>query len=223
MSGIGSWTAPADLIWRATISKSRDCAAVIGSTPMPPEFTLFDTKIGLCGIAWNDAGIFCTQLPEGDAGAFASAIPAARARRARSLTPAASACGDRPDRCAARRRQGRRLHRCRARYGAGCPISTARSTRSRARFRRARPSPMATSRSNSAACSCRAMLARPWARIRSRSSCRVIASLRRVRKPGGFSARGGTATKLKMLAIEGAYVNHTPSLFDEAPARNARH
>ena len=33
-------------------------------------------------------------------------------------------------------------------------------------------------------------------------------------KPGGFSANGGVATKLKMLAIEGAVVNHTPSLFD---------
>jgi methylated-DNA-[protein]-cysteine S-methyltransferase len=33
-------------------------------------------------------------------------------------------------------------------------------------------------------------------------------------KPGGFSARGGVETKLKMLAIEGAVVNHTPSLFD---------
>jgi methylated-DNA-[protein]-cysteine S-methyltransferase len=33
-------------------------------------------------------------------------------------------------------------------------------------------------------------------------------------KPGGFSANGGVATKLKMLAIEGAAVNHTPSLFD---------
>ncbi len=33
---------------------------------MTANFTLFDTKIGLCGIAWNDAGIFCTQLPEGD-------------------------------------------------------------------------------------------------------------------------------------------------------------
>jgi methylated-DNA-[protein]-cysteine S-methyltransferase len=33
-------------------------------------------------------------------------------------------------------------------------------------------------------------------------------------KPGGFSANGGVETKLKMLAIEGAYVNHTPSLFD---------
>jgi len=33
-------------------------------------------------------------------------------------------------------------------------------------------------------------------------------------KPGGFSANGGVKTKLKMLAIEGAYVNHTPSLID---------
>jgi methylated-DNA-[protein]-cysteine S-methyltransferase len=33
-------------------------------------------------------------------------------------------------------------------------------------------------------------------------------------KPGGFSANGGVKTKLKMLAIEGALVNHTPSLFD---------
>src|SRR6201987_99447 len=32
--------------------------------------------------------------------------------------------------------------------------------------------------------------------------------------PGGFSARGGVETKLKMLAIEGAVVNHTPILFD---------
>lgn len=33
-------------------------------------------------------------------------------------------------------------------------------------------------------------------------------------KPGGFSANGGVVTKLKMLAIEGAHVNYTPSLFD---------
>ena len=33
-------------------------------------------------------------------------------------------------------------------------------------------------------------------------------------KPGGFSANGGVKTKLKMLAIEGAYVNRTPSLLN---------
>jgi len=38
---------------------------------------------------------------------------------------------------------------------------------------------------------------------------------RRRRQARGFSANGGVVTKLKMLAIEGAVVNHTPSLFDE--------
>ena len=33
-------------------------------------------------------------------------------------------------------------------------------------------------------------------------------------RPGGFSANGGVVTKLKILAIEGAAVNYTPSLFD---------
>ena len=48
--------------------------------------------------------------------------------------------------------------------------------------------------------------------------CPIVVPCHRVlaagNKPGGFSARGGVDTKLKMLAIEGAAVNHTPSLFD---------
>ena len=48
--------------------------------------------------------------------------------------------------------------------------------------------------------------------------CPIVVPCHRVlaagNKPGGFSANGGVATKLKMLAIEGALVNHTPSLFD---------
>ncbi len=51
-----------------------------------------------------------------------------------------------------------------------------------------------------------------------RNPCPVVVPCHRVLaaggKPGGFSANGGVATKLKMLAIEGAVVNHTPSLFD---------
>lgn len=51
-----------------------------------------------------------------------------------------------------------------------------------------------------------------------RNPCPIVVPCHRVlaagRKPGGFSARGGVTTKLKMLAIEGAPVNHTPSLFD---------
>jgi methylated-DNA-[protein]-cysteine S-methyltransferase len=51
-----------------------------------------------------------------------------------------------------------------------------------------------------------------------RNPCPIVVPCHRVlaagNKPGGFSARGGVSTKLKMLAIEGAAVNHTPSLFD---------
>ena len=51
-----------------------------------------------------------------------------------------------------------------------------------------------------------------------RNPCPIVVPCHRVlaagNKPGGFSARGGVETKLKMLAIEGAAVNHTPGLFD---------
>ncbi|WP_316160772.1 methylated-DNA--[protein]-cysteine S-methyltransferase [Bradyrhizobium sp. SZCCHNRI20481] len=51
-----------------------------------------------------------------------------------------------------------------------------------------------------------------------RNPCPIVVPCHRVlaagNKPGGFSANGGVDTKLRMLAIEGAAVNHTPSLFD---------
>jgi methylated-DNA-[protein]-cysteine S-methyltransferase len=51
-----------------------------------------------------------------------------------------------------------------------------------------------------------------------RNPCPIVVPCHRVlaagNKPGGFSANGGVVTKLKMLAIEGAAVNHTPGLFD---------
>lgn len=51
-----------------------------------------------------------------------------------------------------------------------------------------------------------------------RNPCPIVVPCHRVLaaggKPGGFSANGGVATKLKMLEIEGAYVNYTPTLFD---------
>ena len=61
---------------------------------------------------------------------------------------------------------------------------------------------------------CRAMSVRRSAAIRVRSWCRAIACSPPAASRGGFSANGGVDTKLKMLAIEGAVVNHTPSLFD---------
>ena len=51
-----------------------------------------------------------------------------------------------------------------------------------------------------------------------RNPCPIVVPCHRVLaagdKPGGFSANGGVVTKLKILEIEGAVVNYTPSLFD---------
>jgi methylated-DNA-[protein]-cysteine S-methyltransferase len=61
-------------------------------------------------------------------------------------------------------------------------------------------------------------LSRQVGQAMGQNPCPIIVPCHRVLaaggKPGGFSANGGVDTKLKMLAIEGAYVNHTPSLFD---------
>jgi methylated-DNA-[protein]-cysteine S-methyltransferase len=61
-------------------------------------------------------------------------------------------------------------------------------------------------------------LAREVGQALGRNPCPIVVPCHRVLaagdKPGGFSGHGGVVTKLKMLAIEGAVVNHTPSLFD---------
>jgi methylated-DNA-[protein]-cysteine S-methyltransferase len=61
-------------------------------------------------------------------------------------------------------------------------------------------------------------LARDVGQALGRNPCPIVVPCHRVLaaggKPGGFSANGGVVTKLKMLAIEGAVVNHTPGLFD---------
>jgi methylated-DNA-[protein]-cysteine S-methyltransferase len=61
-------------------------------------------------------------------------------------------------------------------------------------------------------------LARDVGQALGRNPCPIVVPCHRVLaaggKPGGFSANGGVVTKLKMLAIEGAVVNHTPNLFD---------
>ena len=50
-----------------------------------------------------------------------------------------------------------------------------------------------------------------------RNPCPIVVPCHRVLaagdRPGGFSANGGVVTKLKLLEIEGAVVNYTPSLF----------
>src|SRR5947209_19393816 len=56
-----------------------------------------------------------------------------------------------------------------------------------------------------------------------RNPCPIVVPCHRVLaaggKPGGFAANGGVTTKLQMLAIEGAAVNHPPNLCDRSSGR----
>src|SRR4029079_12440856 len=49
------------------LSRQQEIAGDIPATGdlMTTNFTLFDTAIGRCSIAWTDDGIVATQLPEG--------------------------------------------------------------------------------------------------------------------------------------------------------------
>jgi len=189
---------------------------------MTQEFALFDTKIGLCGIAWNEAGVFCTQLPEGDAARsrarFLQRVPgaheAAPPQHVQGLIARIVALldGARGDDFADVALDMERLPEFnRAVYAIARKI----------------PPGETITYGEIAKQLGGVQLSRDVGQAMGKNPFPILVPCHRVlaagAKPGGFSARGGTATKLKMLAIEGAYVNHTPSLFDEVPARQARH
>ena len=189
---------------------------------MTATFTLFDTKIGSCGIAWNDAGIFCTQLPEGDE---------ARSR-ARFLQRVPGACetAPPPEVQAVIGRIVALLDGAKGDDFTDIALDMGRLPEfNRAVYAIARKiQPGETITYGDIARQLGGVqLSRDVGQAMGKNPFPIIVPCHRVlaagAKPGGFSARGGTATKLKMLAIEGAYVNHTPSLFDVGPARKARH
>jgi len=186
---------------------------------MTPLYTLFETSIGLCGIAWNDAGIFCTQLPEGDEASsrarFLKRVPGGREAAppanvegiiARIVALLDGAKGD--DFTDVALDMDRLPDFNRAVYAIA---------------RRVQPGATITY-GDIAKQLGGVQLSRDVGQAMGKNPFPIIVPCHRVlaagAKPGGFSARGGTATKLKILAIEGAYVNHTPSLFDVAPGRH---
>src|SRR5436309_1222010 len=191
-------------------------------TSMTPNYTLFSTKIGLCGIAWNEAGIYCTQLPEGDEtnsrARFLKRVPGAHEAAPPSSVQAVIA------------RIVALLDGGKGDDLTDVALDMARLPEfNRAVYAIARKIPPgATITYGEIAKQLGGLqLSRDVGQAMGKNPFPIIVPCHRVlaagAKPGGFSARGGTATKLKMLAIEGAYVNHTPSLFDDVPARKARH
>lgn len=176
------------------------------------QFALFDTAIGRCGIAWGPRGINAVQLPMGNEdktrrrirqrfGDIAEAPPPVEVQRAidgmvellegklNDLSDVALDLDGVPE-----------FHR--GVYSIARAIPPGKTMTYGDIARRLGG----------------VELSRDVGQALGRNPCPIVVPCHRVLaaggKPGGFSANGGVVTKLKMLAIEGALVNHTPSLFE---------
>jgi methylated-DNA-[protein]-cysteine S-methyltransferase len=176
------------------------------------QFALFDTAIGRCGIAWADRGIVAIQLP----------LPSEAQTRGRlkqryqalvEATPPAQVqvAIDRM----VELMQGTPIDLV------DIPLDLSAASdfqRNVYAIARAIPAGKTMTYGDIAKRLGGVELSRDVGQAMGQNPCPIIVPCHRVLaaggKPGGFSANGGVETKLKMLAIEGAYVNHTPSLFD---------
>jgi methylated-DNA-[protein]-cysteine S-methyltransferase len=181
------------------------------------EFTLFDTPIGRCAIVWGERGIAGLQLPEGD-------DTRARKRLARRFPDAAETAPP------------ANVTRAIEQIGAllsGAPSNLAEVGLDMQRVgdfekqvyeiaRKVPPGQTLTYGEIAAKLGDKA-LARDVGQAMGKNPFPIVVPCHRVvaagGKLGGFSARGGADTKLRMLAIEGAAVGGQPSLFDTSGRR----
>jgi methylated-DNA-[protein]-cysteine S-methyltransferase len=176
------------------------------------HFTLFDTAIGVCAIAWGPRGINSVQLPMGSEdktrarirqrhGEIPEAQPPVAVRRV--IDRIVDLLAGKPDDL-----QDIALDLD------GVPAFH----RGVYAIARSIPPGETMTYGDIAKRLGGVELAREVGQALGRNPCPIVVPCHRVlaagNKPGGFSANGGVVTKLKMLEIEGARVNHTPSLFD---------
>lgn len=176
------------------------------------HFALFDTAIGVCGIEWGPRGINGVQLPMGDAektkarirqrhGEIIEAEPTEEVRHA--VAEIVELLSGKPNDLA----------------DIALDLEDVPAfNRSVYEIARTIPPGKTMTYGDIAKRLGGVELSRDVGQALGRNPCPIVVPCHRVlaagNKPGGFSARGGVSTKLKMLEIEGALVNHTPSLFD---------
>jgi methylated-DNA-[protein]-cysteine S-methyltransferase len=175
-------------------------------------FTLFDTAIGPCGIAWTERGVIGVQLPEADAAKTRARL----LRRSPDLHEAppplevqgaidrivALLRGERSDLTGVALDMGqvpafeRRVYEVARTIAPGATLSYGE---------------IATRLGDRG-------LARDVGQALGRNPFPLIVPCHRVLaaggKVGGFSANGGVTTKLRLLTIERAQTSDTPTLFD---------
>lgn len=175
-------------------------------------FSFFDTAIGACAIAWTRAGVRMLQLPEADEAQ-------GRKRLLRRLPQAREA---RPDPNVRTAMDGvRRLTaEGRADLSAIALDLSACDEFQRAVYAVARTIPAGETRTYGEVAGRLGdpRAARDVGQALGRNPVAVIVPCHRVLaaggRPGGFSAYGGVATKLKLLSIERAVAGDAPTLFD---------
>jgi methylated-DNA-[protein]-cysteine S-methyltransferase len=178
---------------------------------------VFDTTLGVCGVAWGAAGIVGSQLPEAD--------PGATRRRLHQRFPRAIEAPPPPE--VQRACNGIvALLRGEAELFEGVTLDLhgvpELHRRVYAITRAIRPGTTRTYGEIAQELG-DASLARAVGQALSRNGYAPIVPCHRVLaaggQAGGFSARGGLATKLRLLTLEGAPLGGTPGLFDhDAPA-----
>jgi methylated-DNA-[protein]-cysteine S-methyltransferase len=176
------------------------------------SFAIFETAIGACGVVWGPRGIHGVQLPMGDEKKTRSRIAQRYANIAETQPP------------------GEVQHAIDGMVELleGKPNDLkqvvldldgiADFNRSVYEIARSIPPGQTMTYGDIAKRLGGVELSRDVGQALGHNPCPIVVPCHRVLaaggKPGGFSANGGVATKLKMLAIEGALVNHTPSLFE---------
>ena len=177
---------------------------------VPAGFALFPTEIGRCGVGWNDVGLVAVQLPEGRDGATRARLMARLPSGAREARPPEAA---------------RRAIDAMSALLRGEPVDLLDVVldmrgvdafpRRVYEVARAIP-PGATLTYGEVALRLGAPgAARAVGRALGQNPFPIVVPCHRVVASGGglggFSARGGAATKRRMLAIEGAMA---PTLFE---------
>ena len=175
------------------------------------SYTLFDTAIGRCGVAWRARGIVAVQLPQQNesqtlkrimqrCGEIAEASPPVDVQQAidaivdllqgekRNLADVALDLDGVPD-------FNRNVYDIARTIPPGKTLTYGDIAKRLGGVE----------------------LSRDVGQALGRNPCPIVVPCHRVLaagdRPGGFSANGGVVTKLKLLEIEGAVVNYTPSLF----------